>query len=256
MYLSHASIGLAAALSFGMVLLQEIGFRIGRAAKASDASRAGTSLIEAAVFTLLSLLLAFEFAQAGSRLDYQRGLTVREANAISAAYLRLSLLAADRQPALRDRFRRYAEARIRVWEKLPEQKAAKAEAAVARKLQAEIWSRAVSASLQEPTPAPTMLLISAIDEMIDVTTARKVAAQSHTPALIVFLLFGVALLSALLAGYAMSAANRRSRLHALVFAGVIAITVFVILDLEYLHTGVTRIAAADRAMVEARQAMD
>ncbi len=256
MHLSYANIEFTAGLFFGMVLLQEIGFRIGRATKVSDASRAGTSLIEAAVFALLGLLLAFQFAQAGSRLDYRRGLTVREANAIGTAYLRLNLLAADRQPALRDLFRRYVEARIRVWEKALDVKAAEAEAAVARKLQTEIWSRAVSASLQEPMPAPTILLVSAINEMIDVTTARRVAARTHAPALIVFLLFGVALLSALLAGYAVSAANRRNWLHTLVFAGVIAITVFVILDLEFPRIGLIRIGAADRAMVEARQAMD
>lgn len=254
--LPYVSMGLAAALFFGMVLLQEIGFRIGRAVKVSDASRAGAGLIEAAVFALLGLLLAFQFAQAGSRLDYRRGLTVREANAIGTAYLRLNLLAADRQPALRDLFRRYADARILVWEKMPDLKAAEAEADVARKLQTEIWSRAVPASLQEPSSAPTMLLVSALNEMIDVTTARDVATRTHAPAVVVFLLFGVALLSALLAGYAMSAANRRNWLHALIFAGVIAITIFVILDLEYPRIGLIRIGAADRAMIEARQAMD
>ena len=252
----YINIGLAVALFAGMVLLQEIGFRLGRTVKASDTFRASAGLIEAAVFALLGLLLAFQFAGAASRLDHRRGLIVQEANAIGTAYLRLDVLAADRQPALRDLFRRYADARIRVWEKVPDLQAAEAEAAVARQLQTEIWSSAVVASSQEPSITPALLLLPALNEMIDVTTARNVAARTHAPGLVVFLLFSVALLSAMLAGYAMSAANRRNWLHALVFAAVVAITIFVILDLEYPRIGLIRIGAADQSMVEARQAMD
>jgi hypothetical protein len=254
--LHYVNVGLAVALFLGMVLLQEVGFRVGRRTKISDTSRAGTGLIEAAVFALLGLLLAFQFTQAGSRLDYRRGLVVKEANAIGTAYLRLNLLNADRQPHLRDLFRHYTDTRIRVWEKVPDLKAAEAEEAAARQLQSEIWSRAAAAAQAAPTTAPAILLLPALNAMIDVTTSRNVAARTHAPGLVVFLLFNVALLSALLAGYAMSAANRRNWLHVVVFAAVVAITVFVILDLEYPRVGLIRIGAADRALVELRQSMN
>ncbi len=252
----YINIGLAIGLFMGMVLAQEIGFRIGRAMKVPDAFWASASLIEAAVFGLLGLLLAFQFGGAAARLDHRRALIVQEANAIGTAYLRLNLVAPDQQPALRDLFRRYAESRIRVWEKVPDLKAVEAEARAAQKLQTEIWSRAMAATGQESSVVPALLLLPALNEMIDVTTARDVAARTHAPVLVVFLLLSVALLSALLSGYAMSVASRRSWLHPLVFAAVIAITIFVILDLEYPRIGLIRIGAADQAMIEARQAMD
>jgi hypothetical protein len=254
--LQYVNLEFAAGLFLGMMLLQEVGFRIGRTMRASERSRAGASLLEAAVFALLGLLLAFQFAEAGARLDYERRLVVEEANAIGAAYLRLNLLAPDRQPALRDLFRRYTDARIRIREKMPDLRPVDAEAAAARKLQTEIWSGIVAGSSQASSIVPALLLLPAVNQMIDVTTSRDVAARTHVPAPIFLLLFSVSLLSALFSGFAISAANRRDWFHSLTFAAVVAITMFVILDLEYPHVGLIRVGAADQALVQVRQAMD
>jgi hypothetical protein len=254
--LTHLNMGLAVALFFGMVLFQEIGFYIGRTTAIGEVSRAGADLVEAGVFGLLGLLLAFQFARAGGRLQYRRVLTAEEANAIGTAYLRLDLLTAERQPALRDLFRRYADARIRAWAKVPDLRAVEVELAVARKLQAEIWSAAAAALAWESSLAAALLLVPALNEMFDVATAREVAARTHAPGLVIVFLFGVALLSAVLSGYAMSAAGHRDWLHALVFAAVVTGTIFVILDMEFPGIGLIRVGAADRAMIQARQAMD
>jgi len=40
----------------------------------------------------MGLLITFTFSGAASRLDHRRDLVINEANAIGAAYLRLSLL--------------------------------------------------------------------------------------------------------------------------------------------------------------------
>jgi hypothetical protein len=254
--LQYVNLEFAAGLFLGMMVLQEVGFRVGRAVRASERSRAGAGLLEAAVFALLGLLLAFQFAEAGSRLDYERRLVVEEANAITTAYLRLNLLAPDQQPALRDLFRHYTDARIRIWQETPDMQAVEAEAAVARKLQAEIWSGTVAGSSPSSSLVPALLLLPAVNQMIDATTRRDVAAQTDAPVPIFLLLFSVALLSALFSGFAISAANRRDWFHTLTFAAVVAITMFVILDLEYPGVGLIRVGAADQALIQARQAMD
>ena len=75
----------------------------------------GLRAVEAALFALMGLMLGFAFAGAVSRLDARRELIVREANAIGTAYLRVDLLPAAAQPELRQLFRRYLEARMRVY---------------------------------------------------------------------------------------------------------------------------------------------
>ena len=46
-----------------------------------------------------------------------------------------------------------------------------------------------------------MLLLPALNQMIDITTTRSVAMQNHPPSIIFIMLIFLALLSALLAGY-------------------------------------------------------
>jgi hypothetical protein len=72
--------------------------------------------------------------------------------------------------------------------------------------------------------------------------------RTQLPALIFVLLSGVALVSGLLAGYAMAKSGRRSWLHGLLYAAVIAITIYAVADLEYPRFGLIRLDAADQAV--------
>lgn len=69
------------------------------------------------------------------------------------------------------------------------------------------------------------------------------------------MLFVLALVSSLLAGYGMAGGKSRSWLHMLCFAVVIAVAVFVILDLEYPRLGLIRVDAFDQALVQLRDSM-
>jgi hypothetical protein len=245
-------------LFLGILLLLEIGRRIGvwRMAKDPEGARVGVGAVEGAVFGLLGLLIAFTFSGASSRFDTRRHLIVEETNAIGTAYLRLDLLPAGAQPALRESFRRYVDSRLEVYRKLPDIAAAKEEFAKATKLQGEIWLQAVAAcGAQGTQPAAAMLLLPALNAMIDITTTRTMATQMHPPTIIFVMLFGLALASALLAGYGMAGARTRSWLHMLGFATALAVSVYVILDLEFPRLGLIRVEAFDQALVELRESM-
>lgn len=69
------------------------------------------------------------------------------------------------------------------------------------------------------------------------------------------MLFLVALASALLAGYGMAGGKSRRWLHVISFAVVIALTVYVILDIEFPRRGLIRVDAFDQALVEVRESM-
>jgi hypothetical protein len=207
------------------------------------------------VFALLGLLLAFTFSGAASRFDVRRQLIVEETNAIGTAYLRLDLLPAEAQALLQERFREYAGARLAAYRKLPDLAAANAELARATKLQSQIWEQAVVACRQANTPQATMLLLPALNAMIDITTTRAMAAQTHPPAIIFVLLCAMALAASLMAGYGLAGAASRSWLHQLVFAATIAISVYVIIDIEYPRAGLIRVGAFDQALEELLNSM-
>lgn len=245
-------------LFLGMLLLLETGRRLGlrRLANDPEGARAGTGTVEGAVFALLGLLVAFTFSGAASRFDERRNLIVEETNDIGTAYLRLDLLPAGAQPALRDLFRRYVDSRLEAYRKLPDLEAAKAQLARSIELQGEIWRQAVAASQTEGAPpSATMLLLPALNQMIDITTTRTLAARMHPPLVIFALLFALALAAALLAGYGMAGGKSRSWVHMIGFAAVLAVAVNVIIDIEYPRFGLIRVAASDQALAQLRDSM-
>jgi hypothetical protein len=70
------------------------------------------------------------------------------------------------------------------------------------------------------------------------------------------MLSGIALAVSFLSGYGMRGAGMHDRLHMLAFAAVTALTVYVILDLEYPRFGFIRVDAFDQALVELRESMN
>jgi hypothetical protein len=255
MHIALISTLLALGLFAGILVLQEVGWRIGvrRAAADAEGARAGLGAVEGAVFGLMGLMIAFTFSGAAGRFETRRQLIVEEANAIGTAYLRLDLLPAEAQPKLREQFRRYVDERLEVYRKLPDVVAAREALARSIALQGEIWAAAVDAV--GGSPQATMLLLPAINAMIDITTTRTVALQTHPPAVIYGMLGLIALACALLAGHGMAGARSRSWVHVVGFAAILTLTFYVILDLEHPRVGLIRIDAVDQVLVDVRQSM-
>jgi hypothetical protein len=250
------SILVSVGLFVGMLLLLDWGRRLGqrRQSQEGESGRAGLGTVEGAVLALMGLLVAFTFSGAASRFDSRRDLILQEANAIGTAWLRLDLLPANEQPAVRDLFRRYVDARLDIYRKLPDLKASYNSLAQANSLQGELWTRTLAA-LQQASPAVTGQLVPSLNEMFDIATSRTMAARTHPPLIIFCMLGGLALMSSLLAGFAMAGGKSRSWVHMFAFALILAVTVYVILDLEFPRFGLIRVDAADRVLYEVREGM-
>ena len=244
-------------LFLGMVLLIEVGRRIGtqRLASDSEGSSDGTAVMDGAVFGLLGLLMAFTFSGAATRFDTRRQLVVEEVNDIGTAYLRLDLLSGPSRIALQDKFQRYVDSRIEYFQSPEDFRVRAANFRRSEKLQNEIWAEAVLACKAEPQTPATMLLLPALNQMIDITSTRLMATRMHPPGIVFGLLIGLALLSALLAGRGMAGSKSRNWIHIIGYASIFAITVYVILDIEYPRLGLIRMDAADQMLLDLRASM-
>ena len=248
----------SACLFFGMLIFSEVGRRIGiaRLAHGSQGLAKGAGAAEAAVFGLLGLIMAFTFSGAASRFEARRHLITSEANAIGTAYLRIDLLPGDAQPEIRELFRRYLDTRSATYLNAGDQTATKAKLAEVAALQGEIWTKAFTACRRQEAPAQAaMLLLPALNEMIDITTTRAIATQNHPPLVVFVLLVVLSLIGALLVGYDTSPNKDRSWLHMVVFAAIMSLAVYVIVDLEFPRLGLIRVDAADQALIELRKSM-
>ena len=137
------------------------------------------------MFALFGLVVAFTFSGAASRFNKKRALIAEEANYIETAYLRVHLLSETAQPELKDLFRHYLDSRLETYRRLPDMQAAELEIANSRKLQREIWTKAISATMLRDSHGDAgKVLLPAINNMIDICTTRIMALQNHPPGII------------------------------------------------------------------------
>jgi uncharacterized protein YneF (UPF0154 family) len=253
MNFTSAALLLTLCLLVGMLVTFEIGRRVGaaRLARDPDGLAKGAGAAEGAVFALLGLLMAFTFSGAASRFDERRMLINTEANAIGTAWLRIDLLPDEAQPPMRDLFRRYADLRSTVYRGADDIEAVKTRLDEATALQDQIWKHAIAAGkLPGASSQATMLLLPALNDMIDITATRAMATATHPPMVIFVLLVVLSLIGAMLAGYATSPNKDRSWFHQITFALVTSLAIYVIIDLEYPRLGLIRVDAADQVLID------
>ena len=97
--------------------------------------------------------------------------------------------------------------------------------------------------------------LPALNAMIDITTTRTEAAILHSPPIIWVMLGTLTFACALFAGYDMAARKHLNLLHSAAFAVVLAVTVYVIIDLEYPRLGLFQMSDSDRVLVQLRESM-
>ena len=234
----------------------EFGRRIRQRSREEKFS-SGLGVIDGAVFGLMALLLGFSFSGAVSRFDARRELIVQETNAIGTAWLRVDLLPEAAQPQIRDDFRTYLDARLAFYKNLGADRVkAVDELALSEKLQNKIWRESVVAAKQTSSAAVLTLVVGSLNEMIDITTTRFVALQTHPPMPMYVTLVLLALASSVIAGFGMGDTGKRPWLHTLVFAAALALTVYTIIDLEFPRVGIIRVDRYDQALVDQRNSMN
>ena len=255
MMLIVSSAFLCLVLFAGMLLLLEIGFRVGMRFKRT-AGGEETGILDGAIFALLGLLLGFAFAGAVDRFGHRRDLIIHEANAIHTAYQRVDLLDAGDQPAIRMLFHSYIEARLKVYDLLDAGHDPHSAWRETSQVQAQLWSATVQALNNDRVKDDALeIVLPALNDMFEVATERRVALGLRLPGLILYLLIAVSLLSALLAGNGMAKSGTRHILHAAIFAAAVSLTIYAILDLDNPRAGFIRLDSADRVLKELRDSI-
>ncbi len=236
----------ACVLFVGVLAAMAIGRRIGRNAEPTP----GANAINGAIFAILGLILAFTFSGAAARFDQRRALIVEEANNIGTAYLRIDVAPADAQPALREAFTRYVAARVTAYRHVNDEAAFRAGLNNASLISREIWGLAVAAGHRaDALPATDIILLPAINAMIDVTATRAAMMLMHPPAAIPVMLIILALISAVLVGVGFTDTRRREWVHSLSFAAIMTATITITIDLEYPRVGLIRVDGFENAII-------
>jgi hypothetical protein len=226
---------IAILLFIAMLGANSIGRRLGsrQDVDRSEGQTSQTNATVASILGLLALLLGFTFTMALQRFDARSDTVLQEANAIGTAYLRTQLLPGDTSPAAEALFRQYIELRIEMGRiDLTHPNALNAANSAVKQIQQDLWSQAVRAADLDPSPTRTGLFVQALNEMIDQYGARVVALEKHIPEFVFFLLFAITVMAEGVLGYAGGLANSRPIVAILSFSTLIALVIFLIVDLD------------------------
>ena len=224
---------------------------LGRRFRLSRKGTVQSNAVEGAVFALFGLLLAFTFSGAVTRYDAHRQLVIQETNSIGTAYLRLDLLPAQSQPALRQLFRDYTTSRLHLFDAVREEVLPESQ-----RLQHEIWRQSVAAAAYTGASADAAkLLLPALNDMIDITATRQNAFDMHPPIIVFLLLFAFSLGCAFLAGYGMTAVPR-DWLYIVALAAAVTLTIYATLEIEFPRHGLIRLTDTDRTLIDLRSSMN
>lgn len=241
----------------GILACMRIGWHVGRKRLQTlgEDGQAGLGAIDGAVFGLMGLLVAFTFTGAASRFNDRRDLVTQHVNAIGTAWLRLDLLAEPGREKARNGFRHYVDTQMEIVRNAGDPPAAHAGATRLASIQEEIWKTLVQETKTDKSLPLAQVVLPPANDMFDLSTSRYMAAQQHPPPAVFVMLGILVLVSGLLAGYGMAKAERQSTLHLFGFAAIMALSVYLILDIEYPRLGLVRIDSFDQALIELRATM-
>jgi hypothetical protein len=138
---------------------------------------------------------------------------------------------------LKRKLRDYLDARIAFYDARLDRHNIQLQSARAKQLEDEIWARALRAAEQASDQRILLFVLPALNEMFDMKIAREASVRTHVP-LMIFLFLGLlSFACAFVAGMNLASAEHPSRLHVYLFAGTMAFTAFIVLNVEFPRAG-------------------
>ena len=240
-----SSIRIAVFLFVAMVLAIELGYYFGRGRRSTsyDGFKTHVNAIAASLVGILALLLGFTLSLSLQRFDKRSEVVVEEANAIGTTYLRSQLLPASIRSGVQKLLREYLEVRVQASGiTLTEDAERGPRLAKAAQTQTALWEHARQAAEQDPNPVTSGLFIQSLNELIDVYGKRRATLDRHVPEVVLLLLFGTFLMAGAVVGYSSGVAGHRASFVTYILVALIAILVFIILDLDRPRRGLIRVS--------------
>ncbi len=251
---------LAIGLFLGMLLLLEVGRRLGlrESAKHGTSARSGVGVVDGVVYSLLGLLIGFTFSGAANRFDARRLRIGDVVHAIGVGWEAIDVLPPESQQPIRAGFKQYLEALLAAdtTQEEPVTVADKfLEASDVTKARHAVWLQAVAAVSVPSGERARLILLPALREMFVSAERERIARLIHPPKIIYLMLGLTALAAALLGGYAFATTPTRNWTYMVGIAAAVSISAYVILDLEYPRIGLVRVDPLDQVLVDLHKSL-
>lgn len=206
-----------------------VGKRLGDRISGTLTHHPQLGIVQAAILSLLGLLLGFCFAGATSRFADRQDALAREANSITSLHNLTMMLPDDTATEARSQLKTYVAKRIVLFSKTRVQ----SESTDRRELQdmqTRIWSTLAQGLKREPQVIEPVS--NAYVEFADALGSRHALVARHLPIPVLVSLIVCAMASMMSVGMGVEKADKRFRAPAYVLIFLVALTLWIILDLD------------------------
>ena len=229
---------LFAILVVGAYVSSDLGFRLGRwVGPRDEVFDRQLGIVRSATFALVAFLIGFAFSGAASRYVERLDIIVKEANALGTAWLRADTLAEPARGHLKTALRDYAADRVAALrDSTPEP--ILAHIARVNGFHDRIWKAGLEGTAGNPSLG--LLVLPALNEVIDLHTTHLSASKRHLPIAIMVGLLVTVGLSLGLAAFGHGQVGRRFAGLDLLYGVVMAAALWMTIDLDYPRYGLIR----------------
>jgi len=242
---------IASGLVAGIVAAHELGFVLGSLSHSADEPfDRQVGVVRASTAALVAFLIGFAFSGAASRFIERLDIIVKEANALGTAYLRADTIPEPQRSELKAALKEYTADRVRLLSGEERDQIGPLLSKVGS-LHERMWRSATKAT-QDNAPLMAVVL-PPINEVIDLHSIHLAMARRHLPLPIMTVLLGTAGIGIGLLGFGNGRAGRRFALLDSVYGIVLAVALWMVIDLDYPGIGIIRLS--NRSVVEALAAM-
>jgi len=229
----------ALGLIAGVVVAHEVGFQLGILTRSTDeAFDRQVALVRASTAALVAFLIGFAFSGAASRFVDRLDVIVKEANALGTAYLRADIIAEPQRSELKAALKEYTADRVILLSRDGRDQIDPLLAKVSG-LHERMWRSAIEATQNN---APLMaVVLPPINEVIDLHSVHLAMARRHLPIPLMAVLLGTAAIGLGIVGFGNGRAGRRFSLLDSVYGFVLAVALWMTIDLDYPGMGLIRV---------------
>ncbi len=252
-FYNFSSVAITSSLFLIIIMFNEVGYHLGRfvQTQTDEEIKYLTGAIQASILGLLALLLGFTFSMSMQRYDNRSQALLSEVNSIGTVILRTQLLPARYQDEATRLMQKYVDLRIAIGKiDLTEREDRKKYHKEISGIQGALWALAIDATLADPRPVTTGAFVNALNDMIDDEGKRSALLQMHVPEIVLFLLFLVFISSGGILGYSSGLSGRRVVAPTIMVSFLIALIVFIILDLDRPRRGFIQVNQAPMIMLK------
>ncbi len=230
---------LLAALEIGV----QLGKFFGRRHPPTDGEKSSVNFATAGMMGLLAFLLGVSLSMASDRYQQRRDSVLAEANAIGTVWLRATVATGAEGEVLQRLLRDYTETRIAVVIGSTDPAQVDRLNQKTNTLQTEIWRIARTVAERSPTPI-SGLLLSSLNDMIDLSLTNRRNFNSHVPPYILRLLLTVSIFAVGAVGYGFGLVDSRQPALSVLLLGVWTLAILLIIDIDRPQTGQVRVDPA------------